>query len=92
LIVSAHREGCLGPLNPVPAVRIIARIPGPYLLTLGFLLVALVLGFAVVYLTALLVGGIPIVGALALRVFGLYAPVVMARQLGVLVYEHREEL
>lgn len=92
LIVSAHREGCLGALNPVPAVRIIARIPGPYFLTLGFLLVALVLGACVVYLTALLLGGVPILGGLALRVFGLYAPVVMARQLGVLVHEHREEL
>lgn len=92
MIVTAHREGCLGALNPVPAVRIIARIPGPYLLTLGFLLVALVLGYAVVYLTALTLGQVPILGGLALRVFGLYAPVVMARQLGVLVHEHSEEL
>lgn len=82
----------VGPLNPVPALRIIARIPGPYFLTLAFLLATLLLGAGAYYVARLAVGGIPLLGPLVVRVIGLYAPVVMARQLGVLVHEHREEL
>lgn len=92
IIVAAHNEGCIAPLNPVPAVQIIFRIPGAYFLTLVFLLLAATLGGAVVYGASLVLGSIPILGALVLRVIGLYAPVVMGRQLGLLMREHGEEL
>jgi hypothetical protein len=92
MIVAAHREGCLGPLNPVPPIQVIARIPGPYFLTLAFLGVTAVVGGALVWGAARVLFGVPLVGGLLVRAVGLVPLVVMARQLGVLVDEHREEL
>jgi len=92
LIVAAHGDGCLSPINPVPAVRIIGRIPGPYAVALGFLLLTSLVGFGLLAIVQRLIGGIALVGPLVLRVLGLATLVVMARQLGVLVHEHREEL
>jgi hypothetical protein len=93
MIVAAHQEGCLGPLNPIPGARIIARIPGPYLLTLGFLLLSLLVGAVLGYVAHLVASiPVPVVTALCARAINLFAPLVMARQLGLLVREHGEEL
>lgn len=93
MIVAAHQEGCLGALNPTPGVQIIFRIPGPYFLTLGFLLLSMVVGAATTWVAGKIAAiPVPVLTSLAARLIGLYAPVVMARQLGVLMYEHGEEL
>jgi len=93
MIVAGHDVGCLGPVNAVPAVRIIGRIPGPYFLTLGFLILSLVAGAVVMFgAQSLSKLAIPILPTIVARVLGLYAPAVMARQLGLLVREHGEEL
>jgi hypothetical protein len=92
IIVAAHGGGCLGPLNPVPGVQLIARIPGAYFMTLAFLVLTLALGYGVVAVAQRLFGGIPFLGPALVRVLGLVAPVIMARQLGILVHEHRELL
>jgi hypothetical protein len=94
MIVAAHAEGCFGPLNPTPAIRIIGRIPGPYFLTLGFMIVSALVGAALGYVAKLLGGAIaaPLVPALIARALGFYAPTVMARQLGILMREHSESL
>lgn len=92
IIVAAHGGGCVGPLNPVPGVQLIARIPGAYFMTFAFLVLTLVLGFGVVAVAQRLFGGIPFLGPALVRVLGLVAPVIMARQLGILVHEHRELL
>jgi hypothetical protein len=93
MIVAAHQEGCLGPLNPIPGARIIARIPGPYGLTLGFLLLSVVAGALLAYVAHWVAAiPVPIVTALIARLINLIAPLIMARQLGLLVREHGEEL
>jgi hypothetical protein len=63
------------------------------LLTLGFLLLSVVLAVAVGYV-ARAIGNlpIPVLSSLVARLLSLYAPMVMARQLGLLLREHGEEL
>ena len=94
LITAAHGSGCLGPINPIPAAQIIARIPGPYLLTVAFLGVAGALAFGLRIASDKLVAVVPIpfIPALLAGVVQLLAPVAMARLLGLLVREHGEEL
>jgi hypothetical protein len=94
IVVAAQAEGCLGPLNPTPGVRIIARIPGPYFLTLGFLIGSLLVGVILVYVANALAKliALPLVPYLFGRLLALYAPTVMSRQLGILVREHGEVL
>ncbi|MBK7581704.1 MAG: hypothetical protein IPI67_16030 [Myxococcales bacterium] len=92
MIIAAHGDGCLSPLYPVPAVQLIFRIPLPYLITLAFLCLSLATGAALTWVVARLLGEVPVLGGLLIRSVGLLGPVVMARQLGVLVHEHGEEL
>lgn len=90
LIVAAHSPAWYAPLNPVPAVRLIFRIPGPYAVAFGMLVGLSMLG----------TGGVAVAHALDLGVASdvlaataQYMPMVAAaRLLGTLVYECREEL
>jgi hypothetical protein len=91
MVVAAHAEGCLSPLNPTVAIRLMARIPGAYALTLVALALALGAGVAVAWLVGTFLSG-SIAFALVGRIAGLYAPSVMARMLGVMVREESEEL
>lgn len=99
-VVAAHAEGCLSPLNPTVAIRLIARIPGAYVSTLVALVVAAALGLVVVEVVDTWVTGSlerrdfleAIVRAVPGRFLVLYAPSVMARMLGVMVRESSEEL
>lgn len=91
MVIAAHAEGCLSPLNPTVAIRLIARIPGAYLLTLVALTLAAAVGVAIAQLATVFLSG-SIVLALSGRIASLYAPSVMARMLGVMVREHSEEL
>lgn len=89
LIIAAHSDSWL-PLNPMPVIRLVARIPGQYATACGllFLLVLLTLGA-----TAAARGlDIPVVSALLEGVIGFLPLVAAARMLGVLVHECREEL
>ncbi|APR85251.1 Hypothetical protein A7982_10600 [Minicystis rosea] len=93
-IAASFPGGWLGPLNPLPAISLIARIPVQYAVTLGFLVLALVIGGTLAFLGQALVATvampmIPGVIAAFLRFLG---PVVMARMLGLLVREHADEL
>jgi hypothetical protein len=95
MIVAAHSSGCVGPLNPVPAAVIIGRIPGPYALTLAFLALAAGLGYGLRFLGGLAAGaleGVPFIPGYLTSVLGLLPAVVMARMLGLLVYEHGHEI
>lgn len=91
MIVAAHGSGCLGPINPVPAAQIVGRIPGPYAMTLGFLAIAAVLGYGLINTgahVAAALKGVPVLPGVVQLVAGLIPAVVMARMLGLLVYEH----
>jgi hypothetical protein len=89
LVVAAHGEG-LGGMNPVTAIRFIARIPVPYAQTLFFLAIAGLAGGVLVWLATSV--SVPIVSPVLASFAGLYAPMVMARMLGLLIREHEEEL
>lgn len=91
LVVAARAEGCLGPLNPLPSLQLIARIPGAYVLTLLALVVAAGVAAGITSVERAVVGSSFLL-ALVGRVLELYAPSVMARMLGVMVREHAEEL
>lgn len=90
LVVAAHSDGCLGVLNPVAGVSFIARIPGPYFVTLAFLSLAVAAG-AGMLATANAIE-VPVVGLIARSIAALYAPLVAMRMLGLLMEEHAEEL
>ncbi|MFT3767098.1 MAG: hypothetical protein QM820_16500 [Minicystis sp.] len=94
LIAASFPGGCLGPLNPLPALALIARIPAHYALTLGFLAVALVLGsgFAFVGQYLIMRDPVPFLAGIVGTFLRLLGPVAMARMLGLLVREHAEEL
>jgi hypothetical protein len=91
LVVAARAEGCLAPLNPIPSLQLIARIPAAYLLTLLALSLAAGAGVGISLVERSVVGSSFLL-ALVGRVFELYAPSVMARMLGVMVREHAEVL
>ena len=76
--------------NPAAGFAFIARIPGPYFLTLGFLAIAAALGGGM--LAAATRIEVPIVGIVARSIASLYAPIVAMRMLGLLMEEHAEEL
>jgi hypothetical protein len=95
IAASYKSGGCLGPLNPLPALGVILRIPGPYAITLGFL--ALVVGADVGLFVALAAlarapGGGAIAAMLLSLAAGIISSTVMARMLGLLVREHGDEL
>lgn len=90
LVLAAHESGCLGVLNPIAGVQLIARIPGAYVLTVFFVVVALAIGAAMMRAAVMI--DVPIVGSVARSVAGLYGPVVAMRMLGLLVAENAEVL
>jgi hypothetical protein len=95
VIVAAHNEGCVAPLMPWLGVQLIVRIPGPYFITLGFLVVGLALSaasraVATLLLTAL--ASVPVGPGMLAMVIVLLPLVAMARMLGLLLREHAHEL
>jgi hypothetical protein len=90
LIVAAHDERWLAPLNPAPAVALITRIPGSYFVACAMLLGLFAFsGGAVAGARTL---EMPFVGTAIEWVLGFLPLVAAARMLGILVYEKREEL
>jgi hypothetical protein len=94
LVVSAHDgHGLLTPFDVVTPIRLIARIPGAYFTAFGVLV-----GLAVVGWVSTLAIGLfePLVGTViaiaADRIVGFLPFIAMARVLGTLMHEHREEL
>jgi hypothetical protein len=95
IIVAAHGVGCLGAVNPVPAVALIGRIPKPYAITVAMLAAALVAGVGMHLAVPKIVKALsilPILPGLIGKSLLLYAPMVSMRMLGLLVHEHGEEL
>ncbi len=90
LVVAAHSDGCLGVLNPAAGLSFIARIPGPYAVTVVFLAVAA--GVCVGMMAAAAALDVPVLGVVARSVAALYGPLVAMRMLGLLMAEHAEEL
>jgi hypothetical protein len=93
IVVAAHSETADQAMNPLRGLSLIARIPGAYLLTVVFLVLALATHVGIdVFLREVSAS----VGAAAAVVLGpllrLYPAVVCARMLGLLVREHAEEL
>lgn len=91
VVVAAHSISAT--LNPLPGLGLIRRIPGPYFLTVLFLVVALsthgLVRIAVHEISSELG---PFVAVFAAPVLGMYPSIVCARMLGLLVREHAEEL
>ncbi|EYF03660.1 hypothetical protein [Chondromyces apiculatus] len=95
LIVAAHGSGCLGPLNPAPAVQIIRAIPVPYTLTVGFVVVTGGLGVGLDLLgdaAAKALARVPLLPGFLQAMLTLLPAVIVARMLGLLVYEHGDEI
>lgn len=90
LVLAAHETGCLGVLNPVAGLKLIARIPGAYFLTVFFVAIAIGVGAAMLRVAMMI--EVPIAGVLARSVASLYGPVVAMRMLGLLVNENAELL
>lgn len=95
--VAAHQDGCLGALNPVPVVQVIARIPADYARTVAALVPLCLLTLAVEAAGQGIVRAVPVpvlstVLRLVASAAGLYGPLVMARVLGLLLRERAEEL
>lgn len=95
LAIASLQDGCLGAANPIPVVELARRIPRAYATT-----VAVLAGAAVpaVFLRVAIVAAIPPIPLVstALRVAGsavsLVIPVMMARVLGLMLRECRDEL
>ena len=68
----------------------IARIPGPYFLTVVFIAIASGVGGAMMTGAASI--DVPVVSMIARSVAALYGPLVAMRMLGLLMEEHAEEL
>lgn len=90
LIVAAHDERWLAPLNPVPVVRLIARIPGSYFTACAMLFALFAFSEAAVAGARALDMGIA--SRVIEWVLGFVPLVAAARMLGILVHEKREEL
>lgn len=94
IIIAAHGSGCLSVLNPVGGVQLIGRLPLAYTLTtlaVG-LTVALDVGVVTLLRTVAAVIPVPFLPGFAVRVVGLYFPIVAFRMLGGLISHHEDEL
>lgn len=90
LIVVSQSDSVLAALNPAPAIALVTRIPGGYFLACALLLVlAGISGVANVVASAV---DIAVLGFVLRACVGFLPLVAAARLLGILVYEHREEL
>ena len=95
LLVASHETRWLPLLNPMTALRIVLRLPGAYLMVLVALttdvIAHLVLSGAA-SISANAISAMPVFPEAIVVAVSLYAPLVAARQLGLLVGEHRLEL
>jgi hypothetical protein len=94
-IAASYPSGCLGPLNPLPAIVLIARIPGAYAITLAFLAVTVGLGVGAGYAAKAIstaLAPVPVLPMLLALVLRMLPPAIAARMLGLLVREHGDEL
>ena len=95
LMIAAHEQGVLRGLDPRPALRIFARIPGPYLMLVGLGAVVLPLAALVIHLEndlALVGIAVPFLWPILTVPVVLYFPMVYARMLGIVLREHAYEL
>lgn len=90
VIAAAEANAWYAPLNPVPAVMVISRIPGAYFIACGMLLVLFTISGVAIGLALQI--EVPYVGTSLAGLFGYLPLVAAARMLGILVYEKREEL
>lgn len=90
LIVAAHDERWLAPLNPAPAIGLITRIPGSYFVACAMLFGLFAFSGGAVAVARKL--EMAFVGSAIEWVLGFLPLVAAARMLGILVYEKREEL
>ncbi len=95
--VAAHLDGCLGALNPIPVVQVIARIPVDYAKTVAVLVPLMALSVGVDAAAAGVAMGVrvPVLSAvvkIVMGAVGLYLPMVMARIVGLLLRERSVEL
>jgi DNA-directed RNA polymerase subunit RPC12/RpoP len=93
MIAASEESGFL--FNPIGAVGIVRRIPGPYLVLVVCLALVALLGAGVAMVATALQAAltmIPVLPRLVASTLGLYAPFTAARMLGLLVREHVEEL
>lgn len=88
IVIAAHNDDWLSPLWPLPALRFIARIPGPYAMTCGFLMGTMVVGGG---LALALADASVLIRALA-GFWNFLMAMITGRALGILVREHGEEL
>lgn len=95
MAVASFQDGCLGAANPIPVVEMVRRVPGPYALTVGVLAGALVAAVGVRVALVAAIPSIPLVSTvvrIAVGAASLVIPVMMARVLGLMLRECREEL
>lgn len=94
-IAASYPSGCLGPLNPLPAIVLIAKIPVAYGITLAFVAVTVGLGVGVGYAAKAIstaLAPVPVLPTLLALVLRMLPPAIAARMLGLLVREHGDEL
>lgn len=90
VIAAAEANVWYAPLNPAPALMLIARIPGAYAIACVMLIVLFGISSGVVAAVSRI--EVPFVGAILAGILGYFPLVAAARMLGILVYEKREEL
>ena len=89
VIVAAHADGMGDVLNPVTAFYLIARIPGPYAIACGMVVVLLAVSVGL-FVAVLQLLGTSVLGLFFAPFFALQSLVCVARLLGTLVHENRE--
>jgi hypothetical protein len=94
VISASYADNLADAVNPLPIVAMMQRIPKDYALTVvvlwGWSIVGLVLAVVAQVVARLI--AVPILPSIAAEVVGLYAPLVMARTLGLLLRERKIEL
>jgi hypothetical protein len=94
LIIAAHADGWLAPLNMIKAARIALRTGVDYLITSAAVLVLIPLAYGVFSLLNALrtsYAQVPFVFSLLFFFGWLILPMIIARMLGILVREHAHE-
>jgi hypothetical protein len=96
LILAAHSDGWLAPLNLLKATRLALRMPRNYLLTSVFVVVLTWIALAIFTLLELLYERTPMPMGIAVGIVfyvgWLVVPAIIARMLGILVREHVPEI
>lgn len=81
--------------SPALPFQLVMSLPGPYLVMLGFLFVAVAASAALVWMGSLLadaLDGVWLVPWILRTFLGSFGPIVVCRMLGTFVCEHQEEL